>query len=93
MDDIYDFGSFDDGPKLDFMGGSNNRMEIDIIEPATKAVGSSRPKAVKKVVVSGSGLVKSRNAGGGKSVRVSEKEGKEAAKLMVKGKAEMGIEE
>ena len=92
MNDIYDFGSFDDGLKLDFMGGSDNRMEIDIVEPAAKAVGS-KPKTVKKVVVSGSGLAKSRNTGGGKSVRASEKEGKEAVKSMVKGKAEIGIEE
>ena len=92
MDDIYDFGSFDDGLKLDFMGGSDNGMEIDIIEPVAKAVGSSKPKAIKKVVVGGSGLARSRNPGG-KSVRASEKEGKEAVKSMVKGKAEMGIEE
>lgn len=88
MDDVYDFGSFDNSLKLDFMGGSNNGMEIDVVEP----VGSSKPKAVKKVVASGSGLAKSRNKGGGKLVRTSEKE-KEVAKLMVKGKALMGIEE
>lgn len=92
MDETYDFGSFDDGLKLDFEGGSDNGMEIDVVAPATKAVGSSKPKTIKKVVASGSGLAKSGNASGGKSVKASE-EGKEVAKSMVKGKAEKGIHE
>ena len=93
MDEIYDFGSFDDGLKLDFEGGSDNGMEIDVVESAAKAVGSSKPKTIKKVVASGNGLTKSGNASGGKSVKASEKEGKGVAKSMVKGKAEKGIHE
>lgn len=89
MDELYDFGSFDDRQMLDFEDGSDNGMEIDVVEPSAKAVGSSKPKTTKKAVVSGSGLAKSGNVSGGKSVKTSEKE-KEVAKSVVKGKLEMG---
>ena len=48
-------------------------MVINVVEPATKAVGSSKLKT-KKVVVGSGGLAKSGNVSGGKMViKASEK--------------------
>ena len=68
-------------------------MEIDVAEPSANAVDSGKLKTTKKVVVSGSWLVKSGGASGNKTVKASEKGGEEVAKPMVKGKAEKGIQE
>ena len=68
-------------------------MEIDVAEPSANAVDSGKLKTTKKVVASGSWLVKSGGASGNKTVKASEKGGEEVAKLMVKGKAEKGIQE
>lgn len=90
MDDIFDFNSFDDGPRLDFEGYSDNEMEVDIVEPAAKAVGTGKAKPVKKSVAGGSGSIKSENASG-KTWRAGEKE--DWTKMMVKGKAKNGLQE
>ena len=89
-DDLFNFGSYNIGLKVDF---EDNNMEVDVAEPSANTVDSGEPKTTKKVVVSGSGLVKSGNAGGNKMVKASKKGGEEAAKPMVKGKAEKGIQE
>ena len=90
IDDIFDFSSFGNGPQLDFEGYSNNKMEVDIVEPAAKAMGTGKAKPVKKLVASGNGSIKSKDASR-KAVRAGEKE--EWTKLMVKGKAKKGLQQ
>ena len=86
-DNLFDFSLYDYGPQLNL---EDNEMEIDLVEPYTQTVVHSKPKTNKKVVVSGSGLAKSGNAGGGMLIGAGEKGGKVVTQLMVKGKAEGG---
>ena len=86
-DDIFNFGSYNNDLQLNL---EDNEMEINLVEPSAKAVGSSKLRMTKKAAASGSRLVKSGNMSGGKSVKASEKGGKEVAQSMVKGKAEKG---
>ena len=73
INDIFNFSSFDDGAQGGFEGGDNHNMVINVVEPATKAVGSSKLKT-KKVVVGSGGLAKSGDVSGGKMViKASEK--------------------
>ena len=68
IDDIFDFGSFGDDAQGGFEGGDDHGMVIDVVEPAAKAVG--KPQTTKNVVVGGgSGLAKSGNERGGKTVK------------------------
>ena len=79
--DLFDFGWYDDGPQLNL---EDNEMEIDLVEPYTQTVVHSKLKTNKKAVVSGSGLAKSGNAGGGMLMGAGEKGGKVVTQLMVK---------
>ena len=88
-DNLFDFSLYDNGLQVDF---EDNDMEIDVTEPSANTVDSGKPKTTKKVVMSGSRLAKSGGAGGNKMVKASEKGGEEAAKSMVKWKAEKGIQ-
>ena len=64
-------------------------MMINVVEPAAKAVGSSKLKT-KKVVVGGGGPEKSGNVSSGKTVKASERT---VTKLMDKRPAEKGSQE
>ena len=81
IDDIFNFGSFDNG-------SDDDNMVIDGVEPTAKTVGSSKPKTMEMVVGGSGGLAKSGNVSGGKKVKAKEKV---VTKSMDKGKAEKEI--
>ena len=82
-DDIFNFGSFDDG-------GDDDDMVINAVEPAAKTVGSSKLKTKEMVVGHSGGLAKSGNVSSGKMVKASEKI---VTKSMDKRTAEKGVQE
>ena len=92
MDKIFDFSSFNNGLQFEFEGQSGSKMEVDIVEPAAKFMGSSKPLTVKKVVQGGSGLAKSEKASR-KVVKVGEKGEKVKAQSMVKGNPKNGVQQ
>ena len=81
--DIFDFGSFDDG-------SDDNDMVINAVESTAKTVGSSKPKTKEMVVGGSGGSAKSGNVSGGKMIKAGEKI---VMKSMDKRTAEKGIQE
>ena len=82
-DDIFNFGSSDDG-------SDDNNMVINAVESTAKTVGSSKPKTKEMVVGGSGGSAKSGNVSGGKMIKAGEKI---VTKSMDKRTAKEGIEE